>query len=85
MVRNSNVARRLKEYRENHGLTLAELSEKCKIPAQTLNRYELEQREPKIDTAIKIADSLHISLLWLLGYTVPIDPYTLELLEKEAE
>ena len=57
MVRISNVSQRLKEYRENHGLTLAELGEKCKIPAQTLKRYELEQREPKIDTAIKIADS----------------------------
>ena len=67
MVRISNVSQRLKEYRENHGLTLAELGEKCKIPAQTLNRYELEQREPKIGSAIKIADSLHISLLWLLG------------------
>lgn len=85
MVRISNVAKRLKEYRENQRLSLAELSEKCKIPAQTLNRYELAQREPKIDTAIKIADSLHISLLWLLGYAVPIDPYTLELLETETE
>ena len=84
MMRISNVSQRLKEYRENHGLTLAELGEKCKIPAQTLNRYELEQREPKIDTAINIAVSLHISLLWSLGYAVPIDPYTLELLEKEG-
>ena len=52
MERVSNVAQRLKEYRDDYGLTLSELSEKCKIPAQTLNRYELGQRKPKIDTAV---------------------------------
>lgn len=40
----SNIAQRLKEYREQFNLTLADISKKCKIPMQTLNRYELEQR-----------------------------------------
>ena len=81
----SNVAQRLKEYRDDYGLTLSELSEKCKIPAQTLNRYELGQRKPKIDTAVKIAEALNVSPLWLQGYAVPMDPYTLEMLENESK
>ena len=38
----SNVAQRLKEYRERFDLTLADISRKCNIPMQTLSRYELE-------------------------------------------
>lgn len=73
MERISNIAQRLKEYRQRFSLTLAELSKKCNIPMQTLNRYELEQRVPKIDTAVEIAESLGISPLWLQGYNVPMD------------
>lgn len=70
MERISNIAQRLKEYREQFNLTLADISKKCKIPMQTLNRYELEQRVPKIDTAVEIAESLGINPLWLQGYNV---------------
>ena len=63
MDRTSDVSKRLKEYREIHGLTLSELSAKCGVPAQTLNRYELEQRIPKIDTAVSIAEALGINPL----------------------
>ena len=73
MERISNIAQRLKEYRERFSLTLADVSKKCKIPMQTLSRYELEQRVPKIDTAVEIAESLGINPLWLQGYNVPMD------------
>ena len=73
MDRTSDVSKRLKEYRERNGLTLAELSAKCGVPAQTLNRYELERRIPKIDTAVAIAEALDINPLWLQGYNVPIE------------
>lgn len=76
MDRTSDVSKRLKEYREIHGLTLSELSAKCGVPAQTLNRYELEQRIPKIDTAVSIAEALGINPLWLQGYNVPIEKPT---------
>ena len=72
MDRTSAVSKRLKEYREIHGLTLSELSAKCGVPAQTLNRYELEQRIPKIDTAVSIAEALGINPLWLQGYSTPL-------------
>lgn len=72
MERISDVSRRLKEYRDKFGVTLADISAKCNIPAQTLNRYELGQRTPKIDTAVEIAESLKINPLWLQGYDVPM-------------
>lgn len=72
MERTSDVSKRLREYRERYDLTLSELSTKCGIPAQTLNRYELEQRIPKIDTAVAIAEALDINPLWLQGYNVSI-------------
>lgn len=73
MERISNIAQRLKEYRDQFGLTLTDLSRKCKIPVQTLSRYELEQRVPKIDTAVEIAESLGINPLWLQGYNAPME------------
>lgn len=73
MERISNIAQRLKEYRDRFGLTLADVSRKCSIPVQTLNRYELEQRVPKIDTAVEIAESLGINPLWLQGYNTPME------------
>ena len=68
MDRISSFAKRLKEYRDKNKLTLLELEKITAVPAQTLNRYELAQRAPKIDVAISIASSLNINPLWLQGY-----------------
>ena len=73
MERVSDVSQRLKEYRDKMNFTLSEVSQKCSVPAQTLNRYELGQRKPKIDTAVEIAEALNINPLWLQGYDVPMD------------
>ena len=70
MERISSIAERLKEYRLKNKYTLSDLSMKTGIPAQTLNRYELAQRAPKIDTAVHIADCLGVNPLWLQGYDV---------------
>ncbi|MCL2147192.1 MAG: transcriptional repressor LexA [Synergistaceae bacterium] len=79
MERISSFAERLKQYREQSELTLSELEVKTGVPAQTLNRYELAQRAPKIDVAINIAAALSINPLWLQGYDTTIRPITLEL------
>lgn len=70
MVRITNIAARLKEYREGKNLSLNEMERLTGIPAQTLNRYELDQRSPKYDTAIQIAEALSVNPLWLYGYDV---------------
>lgn len=69
----SNISKRLKEYRDKFNLTQMDIGQKCGIPYQTLSRYELGQRKPKIDTAVEIAEALGINPLWLQGYDVPMD------------
>lgn len=69
----SNISKRLKEYREHFGLTQLDVSKKCGVPYQTLSRYELGQRVPKIDTAVEIAEALGVNPLWLQGYNVPME------------
>lgn len=70
MKRISNISSRLKEYRDMYNLTLADMERKTGIPAQTINRYELGQRVPKIDIAVSIAEALKINPLWIQGYDV---------------
>ena len=70
MERISTIAKRLKEYRDQNNLTLADMSQRTGVPAQTLNRYELGQRVPKLDAAVKIADAINVNPLWLQGYDV---------------
>ena len=80
----SDFANRLKEYREKKEITLRELSEITGVPAATLNRYELRQRKPKIDTANLIAKKIGINPLWLSGFDVPITTTeTIPLIEQK--
>jgi len=72
MTRIATFAMRINEYRMANNLTLAEMESKIGVPAQTINRYELGQRVPKIDVANDIADALNINPLWLQGYSVDI-------------
>lgn len=87
MIRVSDFGDRLKQYREENGYTLEFLSKKTKTPIQTLSRYELKQRVPKIDVAVCIAECLGINPLWLQGYDVSIAkesaPDQLQLTEGE--
>ena len=73
MDRIKTISERLKEYRTSKGRTLADMEKITGIPAQTINRYELGQRAPKIDVAVSIAESLSIKPLWLQGYNVTIE------------
>lgn len=73
MKRVAKISDRIKQYREQMDWTLADMEKKTGCPAQTLNRYELGQRIPKIDTAIELAERLFVNPLWLQGYDVPCD------------
>ena len=65
----SLFAQRLKELRSEGNYTLEEFSKILDVPAQTINRYELDQRTPKIDTVDQIANKLNVSSDYLLGKT----------------
>jgi|GEM_PF-6927764 Helix-turn-helix. len=56
----------------NNSINYDELSRITDTPAQTLNRYVLGQRIPKIDAATELAEKLNINPLWLQGYDVSI-------------
>ena len=56
-----------------NNFTLSDMEEKTKIPAQSINRYELGQRVPKIDTVTELSETLNVNPLWLMGFDVSID------------
>ena len=58
---------RLKELREQKGITQAELSKDLKISPSTIGMYEQERREPGNDTLKLIADYFNVSIDYLLG------------------
>ena len=60
----------IKGYRLKNDLTLDELSKIIGLPAQTINRYELGQRIPKLDVALKITDALNVNILEAIGRTI---------------
>ena len=66
----STFGKRLSEFRSEKDLTLEELGNVTDIPPQTLNRYELGYRTPKVDTASDIAVAIGVNPLWLNGFDV---------------
>lgn len=52
---------KLKEIRNQHGLSIRELSELSGVPRRTIEDIE-RKGECKVSTAIKLADALKVSL-----------------------
>lgn len=55
----------LKKLRKNLGLTQEEVASKLCLARSTYRNYENNEREPNIDTLIKIADFFDVSLDYL--------------------
>lgn len=63
---------RIRECRQNKKLTLKQLSEELakhdfKISADALGKYERSEREPKLETWIKLADFFNVSIPYIQG------------------
>ena len=58
---------KLQEILDKHSLTQTELANKLNIAPSVVSRYANGKIEPNIDTLIKIADFLHISIDKLVG------------------
>lgn len=54
--------KRMKELRNNMGLSQNELAEKSNISSKYLSRIEMGQHFPSINTLIKLADALNVEL-----------------------
>ena len=58
---------RLRQVRKLKGLTIKEVSEDVGIADNTLQQYETEEREPKKETWIKLADYYCVPVAYLMG------------------
>ncbi len=70
----SSLGARLRTLMEERGLSYEQLGDRTHMNPQTLNRYVLGQREPKIGTAAAMARALGVDPLWLQGFDVPRIP-----------
>lgn len=66
-----NIGGRIRNARKKLGLTQQELGERLGVSGAMIGQYESGTRNPKIDTAKRIADALNADVNWLLhGYTL---------------
>lgn len=73
---------RIKELREDKGITQNELANILQVSRQSLSNYENEIVEPNINTLIKMADFFNCSLDYLTGRTK--EKYNLNIFDKET-
>lgn len=76
------IGEKIKEIRENSGLTQKELAKKCNLAEITIRQYELNKRQPKIETLQTIAAALNTSYLNLLPQINYRADVILEAIEK---
>ena len=53
-IERSNLARTIKKYRKARKLTMEQLSEKSGINLSTLKKYETDNRNPKLNSSLKL-------------------------------
>jgi len=68
---------RLRELREAAGLSQTELAEKLNLKRAALSNYEKDQREPNLETLIRLADYFNVSLDELVGRDLDDDYFLL--------
>lgn len=62
-----NYLARLKELRENKGITQRQLSEETGMSFQSISFYEHGEREPGVKALISLADYFNVSIDYLVG------------------
>lgn len=66
---------KLKQYRENAGITQAELARKLGVSRASISLYENGQREPDFETEERIASALGVDINGLRGYKSAVPGY----------
>lgn len=59
---------KIKELRENHGLTQMQVAEKLNIPLSTYRSYETGVREPGVDILITLSELYGVTTDYLLDH-----------------
>ena len=60
------IANKIKKLRTAKGLSMSQLGKLCGITAQRVNALELGNKIPRLNTLIKVADGLGISIFDIL-------------------
>ena len=60
---------RIKEIRKQLGITARQVAEHINVAESTMSLYESGKREPDIETIVKLAKCLDVTLEYLLGVT----------------
>jgi len=71
----SSLGKRIKQLREEKGLSQIELAKLLNISNTTLSQYETNQRVPSDEIKIKLAEFFNCSVDYLLGRTDIRNPY----------
>lgn len=69
----SNIKERIQYAMEHRGIKAQELSNKTGIPKSSISQYLSGYTKPKQDRLYLIANALHVSEAWLLGYNVAME------------
>ena len=60
---------RLRELRQRNNLTLDDIQKQTGINRGTYNNYETGKTEPKLKTALSLANFFHVTPQYLVGWT----------------
>ncbi len=72
------LAERLKELREQKGLTRKQVSQAVGLEASTYGKYEKGQRQPSYQILLALADFYCVSVDFLTGFSKTKEPLTQE-------
>ena len=62
-----NLAKRLRDQREDHDLTQRQIAAYLKVPPQRVSEWEKGFHEPRLEILCKLADLYQISIDELIG------------------
>ena len=84
-----SCGKRLEQAMSIRNMKQSELCKQADIPKSSLSLYLRGAYEPKQDRLYKMANVLHVSEVWLMGYDVPMERHflstiaTIELTDSE--
>ena len=80
---NKQVGKRIKDLRQQLGLTQADLADKVGFTSQTVSNWESGLREPDIDALVKLSSLFSVSLDYLLSGKKGDEEITLDDMDAE--
>jgi transcriptional regulator with XRE-family HTH domain len=83
-----NIAVRIKEIREEQGLSMRKLAERSGLSQSFISSIEAGQKQPTLDSLLKLSSGLGITLIDLLGgdpVTESLPPHLNDLLNNARQ